>query len=283
VAAVAWWTATDPWAVLPWVAGAALYARLRGRGEANGSGELPAGQRLAFYGAMVAGALAFAGPLGPAAGRLLSARMALDVVLTLVVVPLGLAGIPPAWVAAWRRGPLGRAWRAVTHPIAALLVFNVLFSFLWLPPMAAAARDSWVAWATRVLLALAAVTMWWPVLNPVRGERLHPGLRLVYLFIAGLLLTPLFAYMTFNAVVLYPPYVEATRSAGIDPLNDQRLAGILMKAWALVAYGAVFVQAFREWVRQDALAGRRRRPRPPIDLAAARAARRGGPYSQSGP
>lgn len=282
---MAWWTAADPWAVLPWLAGAVLYARARDRAQPAGTAREAFWQRTAFFAAMAAGALAFAGPLGPAAGRLVSARMGLDVVLTLVVVPLGLAGIPERWAAAWTKAPaVRRAWRVATHPVAALLAFNVCFSVAYLPPVVAAARDPAVAWATRLVLTLLAVTMWWPVLSPVQRERLHPGLRLLYLFLDGLLLTPLFLYMTFNSALLYAPYAAATRVLGLDPLNDQRLAGILMKAWALVAYGVVFVQAFREWFRQDMLGGRgRRRPRPPIDLAAVRAARQGAPFSQSGP
>jgi putative membrane protein len=282
---MAWWAAADPWAVLPWLAGAILYAKARGRTGTVGTAREEWWQRVAFFSAMAIGAAAFAGPLGPAAGRLLSARMALDVVLTLVVVPLGLAGIPATWARVWTEHPaVRRVWRFATHPVAALLAFNVCFSVAYLPPMVQAARDPGIAWGTRLVLTALAVTMWWPVLSPLRAARLHPGLRLLYLFLDGLLLTPLFLYMTFNTVVLYAPYAAATRTLGLDPLGDQRLAGILMKAWALVAYGVVFVQAFREWFRLDLMGGRGRgRPRPPIDLAAVRAARQGTPYSQSGP
>jgi len=70
---------------------------------------------------------------------------------------------------------------------------------------------------------------------------------MLYLFLLGLPMSITGALITLSDNVLYPFYAEAPRvAAGLDPLADQQIGGLLM--WvvgALALWGAMTVVWFR--------------------------------------
>jgi len=107
--------------------------------------------------------------------------------------------------------------------------------------------------ATHLMFMVTATIMWWPIMSPVpEVPRLSPGLGILYLFLVGIPMQIVGAFVTFADEVLYPWYAAAPRTWGLSPLDDQRLGGLLMwipgNLWMFLAIAVLF---FR-WARQDA-------------------------------
>ena len=98
--------------------------------------------------------------------------------------------------------------------------------------------------------------MWWPVISPLPElPRLPPLLAMLYLFLVGIPMQLVGALITFADEVLYPWYLAAPRAAGLSPLDDQQLGGLLMwipgNLWIFAAIGVVFFK----WAKEEERAG----------------------------
>lgn len=209
-------------------------------------------------------------PLNVAGHFLFSAHMLQQSLLYLVMPLLLLAGIP-VWL--WR--PLTtRRWsrallRAFSHPIPAVLLFNALFSFYHMPVILDMAMSNLAMHnAVHLLLFLAALLMWMPVVAPLPEiHRLTELQKLAYIFANGVLITPACALIIFSSTPLYDTYVNGPTmlcapffSAPIDKsmfavplqaLDDQRLGGIIMKLMQELTYGSVLAYVFAAWYRKE--------------------------------
>jgi len=80
-------------------------------------------------------------------------------------------------------------------------------------------------------------------------------MRILYLFLLAIPCTALAAILTFAPAPLYPFYVTAPHSFGLDALQDQHLGGLLM--WLpthlvlLVALGITFFKWFTDSSRES--------------------------------
>jgi len=234
--------------------------------------------QVSWWAGVAALAAAWSPPLFSGALASLSLAMVQRMLVTTVAAPLMLWPLDGARLAGWLarvpavRGVLRQAWWP-------LLVFNAAFIAAAVPPL-----WNWMSggpgplWGANLVFFLLGLWFWWPVATPSPvARRLHPGLAMVYLFLAELLTTPLFVYWTLLST--HPAYlVDATRVVrlGLTPLGDERIAGLVVKAGSLVPFGTAFALAFAEWWRGGRYGGDRVRvARPPVDLAAERLRRRG--------
>jgi len=179
-----------------------------------------------------------------AEGYLYSAHMVQHMVFTLVAAPLLIAGTP-AWM--WRTvlspRPAFVAFRFLTRPIVALIAFNGLLLFTHWPEVVEASVGSELTHFTlHVLLFGSAIVVWWPVMSPlVELPALTPPAQMMYLFAQSLAPTIPASFLTFGHTLLYPVYGTFPRIWGISALNDQLIAGLLMKLvgglilWAFIA------------------------------------------------
>jgi putative membrane protein len=254
-----WTTGTvHPEVVLGTVAlGAAWLGAFVVRGE-----PLPRARATAFFAGLATFFVALSGPLHDAAEfYLFSAHMVQHLLLTLVGVPLLLVGTP-AWMgdAVLGRGRRARLALALTRPVLGLGAYSVALIVWHLPgPYGAAlATPAWHV-VEHASLVGGAVLAWWAVLGPSTVAPPIPyGAQILHLFVFGIPMTVVAALITGAERPLYEFYVHAPRVTGLDPLEDQRLGGVIMWVPAgfipLVAFTAVF---FR-WVaseREDADAG----------------------------
>ena len=185
---------------------------------------------------------------------LFSVHMVQHLLLTLVLPPLLIAGLP-AWLvepAVGRAG--GRAvGRALTHPVVAGVLFSVIL-LVWhtAPAYDLMMRDHDVHVVTHLMFIAAAMIMWWPVMSPTPLlPRLGPGMGMLYLFLVQLPMQLLGAIITFADQPIYTWYLSAPRTWGLSPLDDQQLGGLLM--WVpgnLWIWGAMSVLFFR-WARAE--------------------------------
>ena len=214
-------------------------------------------QVVAFAAALVVLLVALNGPLHNLSDRyLFSAHMAQHLVLTLVFPPLLLYGTP-AWVVRPLLGPPGGAWfrfaRWATRPLAAGAIFSAPITLWHFPkPYEAALEHHGLHIVQHVVFIATAVIMWWPVLSPLPElPRARYLTQLLYLFVLGLPMSLAGALITLAEHVLYPFYVAAPppRVAGLTPLADQQLGGLLM--W-VVGTIYLWVAASVVWFRWSA-------------------------------
>lgn len=239
---------------------AVLAGPLRARLAPAGT-PFPRTQAWSFGSALVIFYLAVGSPLDQIAERFLfSAHMLQHQLLIYPAAILFLLGLPHWMVdAVLARPALRRPLRALTHPLSCAVIFTLVIS-VWHAPWLYdwALQNKVVHVGEHVMFFGAALFYWWPVLSPSRA--LPPagyGVQMLYLFGVLVLMTPVFAYITFSGDILYPTYEYAPRLfANFSAADDQLLAGVGMKlvgmGVAITAFGISFYRWFQAGERRDA-------------------------------
>jgi putative membrane protein len=190
--------------------------------------------------------------------RLLSVHMVQHLLMSLVAPPLLLAGTPD-WLL---RSLLRPRWllavvRQLARPLPALLLFNAWIAIShWPALLGLGLRSEPVHFGMHAVLVGTALLMWMPVLSPmVEIPRLrYPG-QMLYLFAQSIVPTVPASFLTFADSPIYPFYGVAGAMFGIDPVTDQRIAGLIMKIiGGLILWGFIAAMFFR-WHRDEELAG----------------------------
>lgn len=200
--------------------------------------------------------LALDGPLHALADLFLfSAHMGQHMLLMLIAPPLLLLGLPPALVRrAVRRPGLLRLGRGLTHPAVAFVAYNLVFLGWHLPAAyEAALRNHDVHIVQHLMFMSTAVMMWWPVIAPAPElERIPDGpLLMMYVFAFGIPSTILSAFITMSETVFYPFYAAAPRVSALDPLQDQRLGGLLMWIPGMLVFWVAISAVWFRWTREE--------------------------------
>lgn len=168
--------------------------------------------------------LAFVSPLCALSAALFSARIAHHLLLVAVAAPLlALAlGRLPAFRAA-------RQW-----PLVPIAIAHVVLFWLWHAPAfyaAAMARDG-LYWLMELSLLVSAVLFWRAALD--RRTAAVVALPVVIGVMAQMGL--LAALLAFAGRPFYAPHLSTTLAWGLDPIEDQALAGLLMWVPGAVPY-----------------------------------------------
>ena len=221
-----------------------------------GSRPVPAGKVASFAFGLLLMFAALQGPLHELSDYFLfSAHMVQHLVLILVMPPFLLLGTPD-WLLRplVRRKWIGRAARALTLPLVAFALNNVIFLAWHFPgPYDLMMRNHDVHISMHLMIMVTGTIMWWPVMSPLPElPRIAPVLQMVYLFLVGIPMMISAALITFSGDALYAWYVEAPRVfAGLSPLEDQRLGGVIM--WVpggLTLWLAITAVYFR-WTQRE--------------------------------
>ena len=195
-------------------------------------------------------AVAVVSPVAWLSEILFSVHMTQHTLLLLVAAPL-LAFGQPLLACLWAfdatareriaRPFRGHSFTAIWHYMTApLSVFLLQTAALWLwhiPSWYEAALHSATIHAVEhVCLLLAGSLFWWAM---VRGRygRMGYGLAVVYVFLTAVHSGTLGALLTIAPDPWYATYVRQAHAWGVDPLDDQQLAGILM--W--IPAGVIFI------------------------------------------
>jgi putative membrane protein len=211
-------------------------------------------------GALVVTLVALNGPLHDLSDwYLFSAHMVQHLLLTLVVPPLILTGMPAFMVDGLLRPVLAfrvgaAVVRTLTRPLPALALYTVALVGWHLPgPYNTALEVHGWHIVERLVLVAAAVAGWWPIASP---SRLAPALpyaaQLLYLFVFGMPMTVVAAMITGAEHVLYPFYEAAPRLFDLTPLADQRLGGVIMWVPSGLIPLAAFTVVFFRWAAAEA-------------------------------
>jgi len=259
----AWWTSwnLDPLVLLGVAAAGAAYAL--GRRALGPRQRGPARRAAAYYGGLAALVVALVSPVDTQAGRLLSVHMVQHLLLVLVaapllvvarpLVPLSLAVPREARVAlrrASRIPPMATAGRTLRHPaVAWLLHVTVLWAWHAPGPYQAALGNPWVHAAEHASFLGTAALFWWVALADGPHRVLARGADVLFVLAAWMQSGALGALFTFASSPIYPAYAAAARAAGIQPLHDQQIAGLIMWVPAGLVYLAAATLMAMRWLQ----------------------------------
>jgi putative membrane protein len=251
----AWHAHPDVWLLLGGIWVAYLLAVRR---HASTPGEAPDRRRRTTL-FSIGMAVLFVGADWPihdlAEGYLYSVHMVQHMLFTLVAPPLLIVGIPAwMWRTLLRPRPLFVAFRFLTRPVVALILFNGLLLFTHWPEVVRLSVSSELAhFCLHALLFGSAMVVWWPVMSPlVELPSLSPPAQMMYLFIQSLAPTIPASFLTFGRTPLYAVYETFPRLLGISPLTDQLIAGLLMKILGgLILWGYIAVIFFTWHAREE--------------------------------
>lgn len=221
------------------------------------------GRRRWFAAGVVVLWLALDWPVGAlGAGYLASVHMLQYLLVALVAPPLLLLGFPSAS----RPGARGQAepslagglLRLITRPLPALIIFSLVVYATHLPRVVDGLMVTQAgSFLIDMLWLSAGLVFWRPVVAPASadGSIPHP-IKMGYLFLATVINTLPYAFLTFGELPFYGIYELAPPVAGLTARQDQQIAGLLMKGGGgAILWSAITIVFFR-WVRgEQALEG----------------------------
>jgi putative membrane protein len=213
--------------------------------------------------------LSLVSPLDAAADRLLSMHMLQHVFLTTIGPPLVLLGLPPGMLRSVFSSPRAlNAAQVMLHPVVTATLFIVNMWVWHVPPVYALALDNlWAHVAMHVSFMATGILFWWPVVQPAPEiNRVGDGSRLLYLFATGMPMALLAVMFFASGNVIYDYYDRPNPLWGVDPMDDQQVAGLVMGALGEAAsFAAITWLFFRFLEREEQQAATASPPGRPAD------------------
>lgn len=189
-----------------------------------------------------------------AEGYLYLMHMTQHLLFTLIAAPLLIAGMPAFMLRALLSPrPVRRVFRFFTRPLVALLLFNGVLLFThWPAAVEASVGSEPVHLALHVLIVSSALVMWWPVMSPLpeMPSLSAPG-QMIFLFLQSLAPTIPASFLTFGQTPLYPVYATFPRIWGVPALEDQLIAGLIMKLGGGLLLWVVIAVIFFRWFDRE--------------------------------
>lgn len=180
-------------------------------------------------------------PLGPlGASYLASVHMMQFLLIALVAPPLLLLGTPVGSIESLRRHPrVFSLLEQATHPLVAFIIFNVVMTFSHWPNVVDALMPSQLgSFAIDISWLVSGLIFWWPVVCAVPERAKFPMLmKIGYLAFNGLLIRPVSLMLLYAKYPMYAAYELAPPLPGTSAIDDQQLAGVVMKvgsAWLMM-------------------------------------------------
>jgi putative membrane protein len=257
------WT-FDPTVLATFAASSTLYARgvvalHRAAGRERG---VQRWQIASFALGQLVTLVALVSPIDALSDALFSAHMTQHELLMIVAAPLVVVGRPlvaMAWGLPRRlRAPILRlvrkpafasSWRALTHPVVVLLGHGAIVWAWHLPPWFEGAMRSEPLHAVQHLtFFVSAALFWWAIFHGRFGRSGH-GVAVLFVFATAMHTSLLGALITVAQALWYPIYDGRTRIWGLDALEDQQLAGLVMWVPAGVLLALVALALFAVWMR----------------------------------
>ena len=211
-----------------------------------------------FVGGMLVFWLASDWPLGTlGAGYLASAHMTQFLLYTLVAAPLLLLGTPE-WMARGitRRLRMRRVlvWLGRSL-VASAVIYNVVLLATHAPATVQALRTNQLgSFVMDVMWMTVGLILWLPILAPLPEARTRSTwAKMAYLFVTTSMVAVIPAsFLTFTSTPIYGIYELAPRIGSLTAIEDQQLAGIIMKIATIpVVWTTIAVLWFR-WSSREA-------------------------------
>jgi putative membrane protein len=184
--------------------------------------------------------------------RLYSVHMVQHLAMAYAVAPMFLLATP-TWLAKLVLGE-GRWLRRLCHPIFAGVTFNIVTVFLhWPAVVNHSVQNGPLHYSLHVLLVFAALLMWMPVCGPMPDLRISLPAQMIYLFLMSVVPTVPSAWLIFADTPVYKVYDIPQRMWGWSVIDDQQIAGLIMKLVAgFYLWGLIMVLFFKWAYRNQA-------------------------------
>ena len=183
-----------------------------------------------------------------------SIHMVQHLMFVMVAAPLLLLGTP-AWLLRWVLEPPAvlRTVRVLARFVPALLLFNLVLIVTHWPWMVNQSLNSAVVHFTlHAVLFVSSLIVWLPVVSPLPEiPRLQPVLRMLYLFAWSVVPTVPASFLTFGSAPLYKFYENVPHLFGLSTLEDQQLAGLIMKIGAGLLLWLIIAVVFFRWAAEE--------------------------------
>jgi putative membrane protein len=149
------------------------------------------------------------------------------------------------WVYPWLRH--------LARPGPAFAIFNLgMIASHWPEAVALSIRNELAHFLIHAFLFASAIVMWLPVLSPAGViPRLRPPMRMVYLFLNSILPTIPASLLTFSHVAIYPAYGDAALAFGLSPVEDQTIAGLIMKLGGTLLIWIILAVVWFRWAADE--------------------------------
>jgi putative membrane protein len=206
--------------------------------------------------------LALTSPLHEAGERSFTMHM-IEHELIMLLATLLLAGSGAGGMLAWGlpralrqslagswKSPLQTLWRRLTEPVTATAIQATVMWVWHAPILFDRALDSF-GWhiAQHACFFLSSLLFWWAMLHP-RGRGSGYGVSAACLFATSLIGGALGALMSLSSSPWYSDYAAVGMTGiGLDPVNDQRLAGLIMWIPGGLVHGVAAIVLFYKWLR----------------------------------
>ncbi|MFM7616696.1 MAG: cytochrome c oxidase assembly protein [Actinomycetes bacterium] len=193
-----------------------------------------------------------------AEGSMYSVHMVQHLLFTLLAAPLLLMGTPGWMMRLVLPGRLLRVVQWWSRFLPALVLFNVMIVVThWPAVVDLALRSAPFHFTIHAALLLSAFVIWMPILSPLpEVPRLTAPMKIVFLFLQSVVPTVPATFLTFGSRPLYRRYAELPKLWGIDPLNDQLIAGLIMKIGAGLFIWSIIAVIFFRWAAAEELRNR---------------------------
>ena len=191
---------------------------------------------------------------------LFSVHMVQHTVYSLIAPPILLMSLPP-WLLDWLTSApwLRTVLRKVCRPLPAALMFNGITAIShWPAWVDLSLRSEWFHFAAHVILWATSSAMWLPVVNPgVAGlPSLSRMAKMPYLFLQSIVPTIPASFLAWAEQPFYQGYINAPRITGMSAIEDQQLAGGIMKVGGTMIVWTVITVIFFRWYADSERTGR---------------------------
>jgi cytochrome c oxidase assembly factor CtaG len=148
------------------------------------------------------------------------------------------------------KAPVSVIWKRLTGPVTATVIQAVAMWGWHAPVLFDRALES-SGWhiAQHASFFLSALLFWWAMLHP-RGRGSGYGVSAACLFATSLIGGALGALMSLSSSPWYADYAAMGMTGiGLDPVDDQRLAGLIMWIPGGMVHGAAALVLFYKWLK----------------------------------
>jgi len=250
----AWQPHPEVWLLIAGVIGLGVYAArvIQPHAVAAGGAPITSAQRRWFALGIFMLWLASDWPIHDIAEeRLYSVHMFQHMLLTVVVPPIMLLATPE-WLGRLIIGDglFKRVFMRLARPLPAAIAFNILAGAThWAGIVNLAVTNGPFHYLVHTVVVAASLLIWTPICGPFPELHMSEPGKMIYIFLMSIIPTVPAAFLTASDGVLYTAYDHGPRLWGLSVIDDQQMAGVVMKIVEGFYLWVIIFWLFLKWMK----------------------------------